>query len=74
MPNQLIKNAQGQQLNYFEVGKAPTMMRVGGGCVYTLDSGDQTIYPYGLGAAGQLTVQANSFTQTNATQHDLAST
>ena len=45
VPNQLIKNAQGQQLNYFEVGPAPTMLRVGGACVYTLDSGDQTIFP-----------------------------
>lgn len=66
VPNQLIKNAQGQQLNYFEVGPAPTMLRVGGGCVYTLDSGDQTIYPYGLGASGQLVIEANSTTRTNA--------
>jgi len=67
VPNQLIKNAQGQQLNYFEVGKAPTMLRAGGSCVYTLDSGDQTIYSYGVGGSGQLTVQANSFTHTNGT-------
>jgi 6-phosphogluconolactonase (cycloisomerase 2 family) len=65
VPNQLIKNAQGQQLNYFEVGKAPTMVRAGGACVYTLDSGDQTIYSYGLGGSGQLTVEPNSFTHTN---------
>jgi 6-phosphogluconolactonase (cycloisomerase 2 family) len=67
VPNQLIKNAAGQQLNYFEVGPAPTMLRVGGSCVYTLDSGDQTIYPYGVGSAGQLTVLANSTTRTGAT-------
>lgn len=60
VPNQLIKNAQGQQLNYFEVGPAPTMMRVGGQCLYTLDSGDQTIYPYGVGGGGQLVVEAIS--------------
>jgi hypothetical protein len=42
------------------------MLRVGGACVYTLDSGDQTIYPYGLGTSGQLVVEANSTTQTNA--------
>jgi 6-phosphogluconolactonase (cycloisomerase 2 family) len=66
VPNQLIKNAQGQQLNYFAVGPKPTMLRVGGACVYTLDSGDQTIYPYGLGTSGQLVVEANSTTQTNA--------
>jgi 6-phosphogluconolactonase (cycloisomerase 2 family) len=64
VPNQLIKNAQGQQLNYFEVGPAPTMMRLAGTCLYTLDSGDQTIYPYGTGNGGQLTVQTNSRIQT----------
>jgi 6-phosphogluconolactonase (cycloisomerase 2 family) len=65
VPNQGILNG-GLQQNYFEVGPAPTMLRVGGSCVYTLDSGDQTIYPYGVGSAGQLTVEANSRTNTNA--------
>jgi 6-phosphogluconolactonase (cycloisomerase 2 family) len=60
VPNELIKNSAGQQLNYFEVGKAPTTFRVGGTCLYTLDSGDQTIYPYGLGGNGQLTIEINS--------------
>ncbi len=60
VPNQLIRNAAGQQLNYFEVGKAPTTFRVGGTCLYTLDSGDQTIFPYGLGSNGQLTIEINS--------------
>ena len=36
------------------------MFRVGGTCLYTLDSGDQTIYPYGLGTNGQLTIEVNS--------------
>jgi 6-phosphogluconolactonase (cycloisomerase 2 family) len=67
VPNQAIKNAQGQQLNYFEVGPAPTMLRVGGSCVYTLNSGDQTIYPYGIGTGGQLVVQVNSRIQTGGT-------
>ena len=67
VPNQLIKNAQGQQLNYFEVGPTPTMLRVGGACVFTLDSADQTIYPYGIGAGGQLTVQTNTRIQTGGT-------
>lgn len=66
VPNQQIKIPQGQpgagqQLNYFEVGKKPTMVRYGGGsCLFTLDSGDQTIFPYGVGSSGQLTLQANS--------------
>jgi 6-phosphogluconolactonase (cycloisomerase 2 family) len=67
VPNQLIKNAQGQQLNYFEVGPTPTMLRVGGSCVFTLDAGDQTVYPYGIGSSGQLTVQTNSRIQTGGT-------
>jgi 6-phosphogluconolactonase (cycloisomerase 2 family) len=60
VPNELIKNAAGQQLNYFEVGPAPTMMRTGGNCLYTLDAGDQSVYPYGAGSGGQLTVEVNS--------------
>jgi 6-phosphogluconolactonase (cycloisomerase 2 family) len=60
VPNQLIKSTGGQQLNYFEVGPAPTMIRYNGQCVYALDSGDQTIFPYGVGSSGQLTVENNS--------------
>jgi hypothetical protein len=67
VPNQLQKNAAGQQLNYFEVGKTPTTFRVGGGgCVYTLDSGDQSIFPYSVGASGQLVAPANSVLKTGA--------
>lgn len=43
------------------------MLRVGGSCVYTLDSGDQTIYPYGVGGQGQLTVESNSTIKTGGT-------
>jgi 6-phosphogluconolactonase (cycloisomerase 2 family) len=67
VPNQSIKNAQGTQLNYFEVGPKPTMLRAGGSCLYALDSGDQTIYPYGVGSAGQLVVESNSRIQTGGT-------
>jgi 6-phosphogluconolactonase (cycloisomerase 2 family) len=67
VPNQLIKNAQGQQLNYFEVGPVPTMVRAGGSCVYTLDSGDQTVMPYGIGSGGQLVVESNARTQLQTT-------
>jgi 6-phosphogluconolactonase (cycloisomerase 2 family) len=58
--NQLIKNANGQLLNYFEVGPVPTTMRLGGQCLYTIDSKDQSIYSYGIGGGGQLTVEPNS--------------
>ena len=66
VPNQQIKNAQGQQLNYFEVGLAPTMLKQINGCIYTLDSGDQTIFPYGTGANGSLTLSVTGKITTNA--------
>jgi 6-phosphogluconolactonase (cycloisomerase 2 family) len=47
-------------LNYFEVGPVPTTMRLGGQCLYTLDSKDQSIYSYGLSGNGQLAVEPNS--------------
>ena len=59
--NAQVKNAQGTQLTYFEVGKTPTQMRNSASCIYTLDSGDQSIFPYALGSAnGQLTQPTNS--------------
>jgi 6-phosphogluconolactonase (cycloisomerase 2 family) len=59
--NAQVKNAQGTQLTYFEVGKTPTQMRNSASCIYTLDSGDQTIFPYSLGTSnGQLTQPTNS--------------
>jgi 6-phosphogluconolactonase (cycloisomerase 2 family) len=60
VPNQSIKNSAGALLNYFEVGKTPTTMRSSGSCLYTLDSGDQTIFPYGLGGSGQLSLESNT--------------
>jgi hypothetical protein len=70
VPNQLDKIPQGQpnagqQLNYFEVGKVPTMVRYSGSCLYTLDSGDQTVFPYGVGSSGQLTPEVNSIIPVN---------
>jgi 6-phosphogluconolactonase (cycloisomerase 2 family) len=47
-------------LSYFEVGPVPTTMRLGGQCLYTLDSKDQSIYSYGIGGNGQLSVEPNS--------------
>ena len=60
VPNQQVKNANGTQLTYFPVGKSPTMVRLSGGsCLYTLDSADQTIFPYSVGSGGQLTLTTN---------------
>ncbi len=60
--NSQVKNAQGTQLTYFEVGSKPIEMRYApNGCIYTLDSGDQTIFPYSVaGSNGQLTQPTNS--------------
>ena len=60
VPNQSIRNAAGTQLTYFEVGPVPTMLRYSGACIYTLDSGNQTVYSYGVGGSGQLVVEVNA--------------
>jgi hypothetical protein len=60
IPNQTIKNAAGQQLNYFEVGPKPTTFRSTGSCIFTLDSGNQTIFPYQVGSSGQLVLTATA--------------
>ncbi|WP_158945968.1 beta-propeller fold lactonase family protein [Granulicella sp. S190] len=55
--NQQVK-AQGNtglQQTYFAVGQTPTMMAVSGGCLFTLNTADQTVSPYAVGTAGQLT-------------------
>ena len=55
--NQQIKDpATGLQLTYFPVGETPIMMAVSGGCLFTLNSADQSISPYATGTAGQLTL------------------
>ena len=38
----------------FEVGPSPIMMKTAGGCLFSLDSGDQSIFPYSFGSNGQL--------------------
>jgi hypothetical protein len=66
--NQQIKNPKtGAQLTYFPVGNKPSMMLFGGGgCLLTLDRGDQTVYPYSVGGAGQLTNTTNSLIKLNS--------
>lgn len=53
----------------FEVGKSPTQMTVSASCIYTLDSGDQTIFPSSLSTTtGQLTANPTvALATTNAT-------
>jgi hypothetical protein len=67
VPNQQVKNSDGTQLTYFPVGNTPTMMKIAGtGCLFTLDSGDQTVFPYSLGSNGQLTLPTNTTINTGA--------
>jgi len=66
VPNQQIKDSNQTQLTFFPVGAAPIMMRVSGGCLFTVNTGDQTVYPYSVGNNGQLTVTANSTITTGA--------
>jgi len=56
--NQQIKapGDTGLQQTYFAVGQTPTMMAVSGGCVFTLNSANQTVSPYAVGTSGQLTL------------------
>src|SRR5258708_35716025 len=75
VPNQQIKNAQGTQLTYFPVGLTPTMLRISGsGCLYTLDAGDNTVFPYTIGTGGQLTLTTNSTITTGPTKLTAIST
>jgi 6-phosphogluconolactonase (cycloisomerase 2 family) len=69
VPNQQVKDAEGTQLTYFEVGPKPTMMRFSGaGCLYTINTGNNTVFPYSVGTAGQLTLTTNSTITTGAQQ------
>lgn len=43
------------------------LLLAGGGCMMTLDKGDQTIYPYSIGGGGQLTNTTNSLVSINST-------
>ncbi len=65
--NNQLKNANNVNFNFFPVGVAPTMVKPGGGCLYTLDSGTNSIFPYTLNSStGQLTQTTNSEIFTNA--------
>jgi 6-phosphogluconolactonase (cycloisomerase 2 family) len=67
--NQQIKDPTTQmQLTYFPVGNTPSMLALSGSCLFTLDSADQTVYPYAAGSNGQLTLTTNSTINTGATR------
>ncbi|HEY0163213.1 MAG TPA: beta-propeller fold lactonase family protein [Edaphobacter sp.] len=66
VPNQQIKDSNQTQLTFFPVGPSPVMMRVSGSCLFTVNSGNQTVFPYAVGTSGQLVVTANSTITTGA--------
>jgi Lactonase, 7-bladed beta-propeller len=57
VPNAQLLNPNGTQLTYFPVGVAPIMTRPSGGCLLTVNSADNSIFPYQTnGSTGQLTL------------------
>jgi 6-phosphogluconolactonase (cycloisomerase 2 family) len=69
VPNNAVKNVNGTQLTYFPVGPKPIMMRTSGACLFTLNSGDNTIFPYSTNSGtGQLTQNVTTTIPTQATK------
>jgi 6-phosphogluconolactonase (cycloisomerase 2 family) len=62
--NQNSTDSQGTQLTYFPVGKNPIKVVASGGFLFVLDQGDSTVFPYQIGADGQLTLTQNGPLQT----------
>jgi 6-phosphogluconolactonase (cycloisomerase 2 family) len=57
VPNAQLLNSNGTQLTYFPVGTNPIMTKSTGGCLMTVNSADNTIFPYTTnGSTGQLTL------------------
>jgi 6-phosphogluconolactonase (cycloisomerase 2 family) len=69
VPNTQVRKPSGTQLTYFPVGIAPIMMKASGACLFTVNSGDQTVFPYTTnGTSGQLTLPTTSTITTPATK------
>lgn len=68
----LVTNSQtidknGTNLTYFPVGKLPVDMKLVGGYLFTVDSADQTVFPYQVNTGtGQLTVAQSGPQSTGA--------
>jgi 6-phosphogluconolactonase (cycloisomerase 2 family) len=69
VPNAQVLTPTGTQLTYFPVGIAPIMMKSSGACLFTVNSADQTVFPYTTnGTSGQLTLPTTSTITTPATR------
>jgi 6-phosphogluconolactonase (cycloisomerase 2 family) len=62
----LVTNTQnagtGQATTTFPVGQSPFMMKSAGGCLFTVNSANQTITPLQIGSGGQLIIPQTSGT------------
>jgi 6-phosphogluconolactonase (cycloisomerase 2 family) len=57
VPNAQLLNSNGTQLTYFPVGVSPIMTKTTGGCLMTVNSADNSVFPYQTnGTTGQLTL------------------
>lgn len=57
--NPNVKNANGTNTTYYEVGQNPLALKTIGTCLYTVNSGNQTLTPYIVGGGGALTPYAS---------------
>lgn len=54
--NTAILGSNGLPTLSFEVGPLPTMLKSAGSCLFSLDTGDNSVFPYQFGSAGQLAI------------------
>jgi 6-phosphogluconolactonase (cycloisomerase 2 family) len=54
LTNSQVLDSFGNPTTFFNVGLNPTMMKTAGGCLFTLDAGDNSVFPYSQGTGGQL--------------------
>ena len=52
---QTLNPITGLATYYWTVGSSPIMMKTAGSCLFTLNSGTQTVSPFSVGGGGQLT-------------------
>ena len=57
--NPNVKNANGTNTTYYEVGQNPLAMKTIGSCLYTVNSSNQSLTPYIVGSGGALTPYAS---------------
>jgi 6-phosphogluconolactonase (cycloisomerase 2 family) len=70
--NQQLKTPTGLLFSYFPVGLQPTMVKISGACLFTLNTGDSTLSPYSVGGSGQLVLPTNTIITTGSNSDGLA--